>query len=71
MQSVQNTTDNDPLLEQADTLCKGTHTNVGDYNQILYELPQTKSDLEDSKKENVILKEKFSKLESEQKIIIL
>ena len=69
LQSIQNTLDKEPLSELAETPCYSKQTNVSDYSQILNELRQTKSDLEDSKKENVLLKEKISKLEAEQKIL--
>ena len=68
-QSIKNTADKEPLSEPAEKPCYIEQTVVSEYYQILNELRQTKSDLEDSKKENVILKEKISKLEAEQEIL--
>ena len=53
LQSIQNTGNNEPLSEQAETLYYRTHAKVSEYNQILNESHQTKSDLEDSKEENL------------------
>ena len=69
LQSIQSTSNNEQLSEEAETLCYKTHSNVSEYKQILNELHQTKSDLEDSKKENVSLNDRISKLEAEQKIL--
>ena len=69
LQGIKNTADKEPLSEPAETSCYSKQTIVSEYSQILNELRQTKSDLEDSKKENVILKEKISKLEAEQEIL--
>ena len=69
LQGIQKAANNEPLPENAKTLCYRSHINVSEFNQILNELHQTKTDLEDSKKENVFLKERISKLEAEQEIL--
>ena len=66
---IQSTPNNEQISEEAETLCYKTHSNASEYKQILNELRQTKSDLEDSKKENVSLNDRISKLEAEQKIL--
>ena len=68
LHGIQKAANNEPLSEDAKTLCYRSHINVSEFNQILNELQQTKTDLEDSKKENVFLKERISKLEAEQEI---
>ena len=67
-QGIQTATNNKLISEETEPLCYRRHINVSEFNQILNELHQTKTDLEDSKKENVILKEKISMLEAEQEI---
>ena len=66
---IQKATNNKPISDETEPLCHRTHINVSELNQFLNELHQTKTDLEDSKKENVILKERISMLEAEQEIL--
>ena len=69
LQSIQNTGNNEPLSEEAETLYCSTQVKLVNIIKILNELHQTKSDLEDSKEKKVILKLKFSKREAELEIL--
>ena len=69
LQGIKNTADKEQLSEPTEIPCYSKQTIVSEYSQILNEPRQTQSDLEDSKKENVILKEKISKLEAVQEIL--
>ena len=68
--NIQNTAASDASsTEEAETLGYKTYSDVSENKQILNELHQTKSDLEDFKKENVSLKDRILTLGAELKIL--
>ena len=69
LQGIQKATNNKPISEETEPLRYRTYINVSEFNQILNELHQTKTDLEDSNKDSVILTERISMLEAEQEIL--